>query len=160
MGEPLTLSADEFAALKTVVAALGRTLSLAPGSAADDPSIVRLCPTCLHDGVLEATLDRAAAAEAKLAEYENAITWNTSCTSCARVLDSSYAETVRREQAEAKLAAVRASLLDAQNAIGQVLRYAGTLEMEGGQFAEAGRWLTDTLAPWTGEVRSEEGSGS
>ena len=50
---------------------------------------------------------RAEAAEAKLAEYENAIGWHTSCTSCARVLDSAYAETVRREAAEARLAAIR-----------------------------------------------------
>jgi hypothetical protein len=38
--------------------------------------------------------------------YENAITWNTCCLSCATLLDSCYAETTRREQAEAKLAAV------------------------------------------------------
>jgi hypothetical protein len=41
---------------------------------------------------------------------ENAIGWNTSCTSCARLLDSAYAETVRREAAEAKLAARRRTL--------------------------------------------------
>ena len=38
---------------------------------------------------------------------ENAATWGTSCTSCARILDSAYEETVRREQAEAKVAAAR-----------------------------------------------------
>ena len=37
---------------------------------------------------------------------ENAITWGTTCTSCAKVLDDAYAETVRREEAEAKLAAI------------------------------------------------------
>ena len=47
---------------------------------------------------------RAEAAEAKVAAYENAITWNTSCTGCATILDSSVAETFRREQAEAKVA--------------------------------------------------------
>lgn len=52
--------------------------------------------------------DRAEAAEVKLAEYENAISWHTSCTSCAKVLDSAYAETIRREQAEAKLATLAA----------------------------------------------------
>lgn len=46
-------------------------------------------------------------AVANYALTENAITWGTSCTSCARVLDSAYAETVRREAAEAKLAEVR-----------------------------------------------------
>jgi hypothetical protein len=45
--------------------------------------------------------ERAEKAEAKAARYENAITWNTSCTSCAAVLDSCYAETVRAEKAEA-----------------------------------------------------------
>ena len=55
---------------------------------------------------------RAEAAEARLLELEGAITWNTSCTSCARVLDSAYAETVRREAAEAKLAALRTVLLE------------------------------------------------
>lgn len=44
----------------------------------------------------------------RVAEYEGAVTWETSCLSCARLLDSCYAETVRREQAEAELGAVRA----------------------------------------------------
>jgi len=43
----------------------------------------------------------------RLNEYENAINWNTDCTRCAAALDSSYAETARREQAERKLAEVR-----------------------------------------------------
>lgn len=38
-----------------------------------------------------------------LAEYENTINWSTTCTSCARVLDSAYAE-----RAEAAIARVRA----------------------------------------------------
>jgi hypothetical protein len=42
----------------------------------------------------------------RVLEYENAITWNTSCTSCPPDLDSAYAETVRREVAEGKLAEV------------------------------------------------------
>ena len=52
-------------------------------------------------------LERAEAAETRLAELENAITWNTSCTSCAATLDSAYAETARRETAEGKLAGLR-----------------------------------------------------
>jgi hypothetical protein len=58
----------------------------------------------LITGALLAELGR------RLYEYENTITWNTSCTSCARTLDSAYAETVRREQAEAKLAAIGTAL--------------------------------------------------
>ena len=60
----------------------------------------------LITGALLAELGR------RLGEYEDAITWNTTCISCARVLDSAYAETVRREQAEGKLAAVRSVLLE------------------------------------------------
>lgn len=44
--------------------------------------------------------------ERRLHEYENAITWNTTCLSCSAVLDSSIRETFRREAAEAKLAAI------------------------------------------------------
>lgn len=36
---------------------------------------------------------------ARLGEYENAVTWNTSCLSCAKVLDSSIAEHERAERA-------------------------------------------------------------
>jgi hypothetical protein len=45
---------------------------------------------------------------ARLADYENRITWHTTCGSCARILDSAYAETVRAEQAEAALARIAA----------------------------------------------------
>lgn len=37
----------------------------------------------------------------RLAELENAVTWNTSCLSCSTVLDSSLAATERAEKAEA-----------------------------------------------------------
>jgi regulator of sirC expression with transglutaminase-like and TPR domain len=42
------------------------------------------------------------------AEYENAINWMTTCTSCARVLDSSIRETERAERAEATVARIAA----------------------------------------------------
>ena len=68
------------------------------------------------DGMAYAALDRATermrAAEARVAELENAITWNTSCTSCARVLDSAYEQTCRAEAAEGKLASLRTVLLE------------------------------------------------
>ena len=54
--------------------------------------------------VLEAKDVEIARLREKIASYENAITWNTSCTSCATVLDSSIAATFRAEQAEGKLA--------------------------------------------------------
>lgn len=40
----------------------------------------------------------------QLAELNGAISWDTSCLSCASVLDASYAATVRAEKAEAELA--------------------------------------------------------
>ena len=55
---------------------------------------------------------RAEAAEGKLLEYENAITWGTSCLSCSRTLDTSIAEHERAERAEGKLAELRAVLLE------------------------------------------------
>ncbi len=44
---------------------------------------------------------------ASLAEYESTINWMTTCTSCARVLDSSIRETERAERAEAAIERVR-----------------------------------------------------
>jgi hypothetical protein len=49
---------------------------------------------------------------AKVADYENGISWNTSCTSCARVLDSSYRDHARAEKAELVVAAVRGYATD------------------------------------------------
>jgi hypothetical protein len=53
--------------------------------------------------------ERAEQAEAQVAaltvevlDYRNAITWDTTCFNCAKLLDSSYAETVRAEKAEAE----------------------------------------------------------
>jgi hypothetical protein len=43
---------------------------------------------------------RAAVAEATVADYENRIAWETTCGEHARLLDTSYAETVRAERAE------------------------------------------------------------
>lgn len=45
--------------------------------------------------------------EERLADYESRINWHTTCASCARILDSAYAETVRAEAAEAVVARVR-----------------------------------------------------
>jgi hypothetical protein len=66
----------------------------------------------------------------------------------------------RMRTAEGEVFAVRTELASAQNAIGQVLRKAGSWQMQGGVITTwaVARWLTDTLAPWTGEVRSEEES--
>jgi hypothetical protein len=71
----------------------------AAGSAPDDTG--QALPIALADARA-----RAEAAEAKVLVLESAVTWGTSCLSCARILDSAYAETVRREKAEAKLAEI------------------------------------------------------
>ena len=42
-------------------------------SAADDRPAAALCPGCLHDGVLERTVERAGAAEAKLARLRSVL---------------------------------------------------------------------------------------
>ena len=60
----------------------------------------------------------------KVAEYENAINWNTSCLSCATVLDSSIREHERAERAEMALSQAvaalrRLSLPDCMARIGQ-----------------------------------------
>jgi hypothetical protein len=67
----------------------------APSSAAHVPALE-----------LAAALAEAEALRRKVLEYEGAITWNTSCLSCSKILDACYAETVRRERAEAELAAL------------------------------------------------------
>jgi bacterioferritin-associated ferredoxin len=48
------------------------------------------------------------AALGRVAELEAVVTWDTTCGNCARLLDSSYTETVRAEQAEAAAQRVRA----------------------------------------------------
>ncbi|MER5653471.1 hypothetical protein ABT076_10690 [Streptomyces sp. NPDC002131] len=58
---------------------------------------------CSH----EAALGELAELRSRLADYENRITWETTCGSCARVLDSSIRETERAERAEAAVARVR-----------------------------------------------------
>lgn len=59
-------------------------------------------------------------------ERENAVTWNTSCTACATVLDSSIMEHNRAERAEAKLATATAEAAVAEKKrIAQVARDLG-----------------------------------
>lgn len=49
-------------------------------------------------------------AEARVAELENALNWQTSCLACAKMLDSSIADHDRAEAAEAQVAALREEL--------------------------------------------------
>lgn len=57
---------------------------------------------------------RATEAEAKVLDYENRITWHTTCESCARILDSSIRETERAVKAEAAVERVRSLLPPAE----------------------------------------------
>lgn len=72
------------------------------------------CPACGRGDAAPTVTDweqqkqRADQAEAQVADYENRITWDTTCASCARILDSAIAETERRERAEAAIERVRA----------------------------------------------------
>lgn len=67
----------------------------------------------------EATLNKALAerdaARAQVADYENRITWHTTCGQCATVLDRAIAETERAEKAEAERDQARSALLAALN---------------------------------------------
>lgn len=70
------------------------------------------------EAVAEANRAREAeqAALHRVAELENVITWDTTCGGCAKLLDSSYAETVRAETAEATLQRVQAVAVPAKDA--------------------------------------------
>jgi hypothetical protein len=63
-------------------------------------------PQSSHDVMLDA-INEAGRIRTRLAELENAVSWQTSCTSCAATLDASYQATVRAESAEEKLAQIR-----------------------------------------------------
>lgn len=79
------------------------------------------------NGVIAEQAARIAELDARILEYENALNWETSCLNCAKLLDASYAETVRAEQAEAQLAQVRA---DAQAHVQEWQDRANALQQE------------------------------
>lgn len=88
----------------------------------------------LTDAIHAALQPRLAA----LAEYENAITWHTTCLNCARVLDSCIRETGRAEKAEGALREVLARLLPV-HASGKVIGYEPPLPIKA---AAVDRWRT------------------
>lgn len=63
-------------------------------------------PSEHHYGEADFVLAELRTELAALAEYENTINWMTTCTGCARVLDSCIRETERAERAEAALARI------------------------------------------------------
>lgn len=69
------------------------------------------CSRCKVCGIqLDAVMSVVAPVAASLAELENALNWQTTCTGCAALLDSSHAEMCRAEQAEAQLAVAAPAL--------------------------------------------------
>ena len=72
------------------------------GQIASDPAVIH---ASMHD--VPALVAELRAAREQIDDYENAITWGVSCTSCARVLDASIADHDRAERAEAELRAAR-----------------------------------------------------
>lgn len=60
------------------------------------------------EDLVEKLQDEVDVLKAKLAQYDNMITWDTTCRSCAGILDSAIRETNRAEKAEAALAALEA----------------------------------------------------
>jgi hypothetical protein len=71
-------------------------------------------PLTARRAVARAVLAELKPELAALADYENRITWHTTCSSCARILDSSIRETERAEQAVAAIARVRAACDEAE----------------------------------------------
>ncbi len=63
-------------------------------------------------GLTDAEADRLLEGIDRLADYENRITWDTTCGSCARILDSSVQETERATRAETALRAIDPAKLD------------------------------------------------
>jgi hypothetical protein len=57
----------------------------------------------ISEEIADAALELLKPELSAFAEYESAINWHTTCTSCARILDSAYKETVRAEKAEQAL---------------------------------------------------------
>lgn len=51
--------------------------------------------------------ERVIALIVRINEYENAISWNTTCLECSKTLDKSYAEYVRADKAERALERVK-----------------------------------------------------
>lgn len=77
------------------------------------------CKTCEKQdeavmAVIEAEVSRL---HQKVAGYENATLWDTSCTSCATVLDSCATQTFRAERAEDEATGLRTELEHAKAAL-------------------------------------------
>lgn len=76
--------------------------------ASTNPSApIRHTVDTLNSDALDELYDEIDRLRAKVAEFDHIINWHTTCASCARILDSSYQETMRAETAEAVIAQVQ-----------------------------------------------------
>jgi hypothetical protein len=102
------LGTDDHPAAERVTEAFWPLLERAQQAAAGSHEGIRLW--MLDCGELVAKhRDRAVAAEAKVLEYESALTSHTDCTRCAGFLDRARGAEERAERAEGKLAGARGS---------------------------------------------------
>lgn len=96
-----------------------------------------------HYGEADFVLAELRAELGALAEYENTITWMTTCTSCARILDSCIRETERAERAEAEVR----RYAEAESADAAAGSYAGRAETAEAFIA----FVADTIADHEGD---------
>lgn len=85
-----------------------------------DPAKVNALVT-LFGAETVALQQRITGLEEAIAEYEDAISWNTTCTTCARLLNACYAESCRAERAEQTLTALTVDPAD-EEALGRLVR--------------------------------------
>jgi hypothetical protein len=69
--------------------------------------VVQAHEKALRDGMEYVHADCEKALRDEVQEYRNAITWDTTCFSCSKLLDRCYAETQRAETAEEALSSLR-----------------------------------------------------
>ena len=83
---------------------------------------------------------------AKVAEIDHIINWHTTCASCARILDSAYADTRRAETAEADLNACRDRYaVAADNAVQEIRRLEADLVAARSTIDRVRTWAEDEL---------------
>ncbi|GAA3417637.1 hypothetical protein [Streptosporangium vulgare] len=93
------------------------------------------------DAILAVRDEELETARAAVLEYENTITWFTTCKGCAATLDSAYAETVRAEKAEE-------ALNGAQEALARVTALARSLAATNPEMADL---IAETIVNMPGE---------
>jgi hypothetical protein len=168
--DPLILSADEFAALKAVRAALADALE---GLREMIPYVPEYFVGKWDLGVyIERAESALQAAESHVAgavpDHAPGTPLAPEASTGPRPAPSSSGEAIayaaldravqRMRTAEAEVFTMRTELASAENAIGQLIRWSQSVLMKEGRTAQKrfARMLLRDLAPWTGQERSEE----